>query len=141
MMDGQITIDEYIKSISLPLMAGCSDCICWKCLYFWSARCPYGKCWDDHRAKEDPYDRAHPDEPPRTLWSNWHKPGEQAHWCRGGTFYPVSYCPHFVKYLGEKIQRCLLANVQVFQDGYILCDIIGSIGCEECYRRFNDESD
>lgn len=29
-----------------------------------------------------------------------------------------------------------MSNVQVFQDGYIQCSIIDSIGCKECYQRF-----
>ena len=27
-------------------------------------------------------------------------------------------------------------NVSVFQDGYIGCDIVDSIGCQDCYKRF-----
>ena len=134
---GQITLEEYLQSrrkISLT----CGDCVCRSCLYWWSSRCPYGKCWDDHRAETDPYDAAHPDQPPRKWWSNWDKPGEQAHWCRGGDFYPISYCPHFVKYMGQVVKTCLGENVSIFQDGYIRCSMVDSIGCQECYRRFEE---
>ena len=64
----------------------CRDCYCKTCLRWWSDRCVYGKCWDDFRAKENPYNKIFPDKPPRTGWSNWNKPGEQEHWCRGGAF-------------------------------------------------------
>lgn len=44
---------------------GCGQCVCRNCLYWWSDRCPYGGCWDNHRAEIDPYDKAHPDKSPR----------------------------------------------------------------------------
>lgn len=81
-MEGQINLKEWQKSINHKVYAGCSGCACRNCLYWWSSRCPYGECWDDHRAIIDPYDKAHPDQPLRTAWSNWNKPGEQAYWCR-----------------------------------------------------------
>lgn len=136
-MNGQITLEEYLKS-RRKIFPTCGDCVCRSCLYWWSSRCPYGKCYDDHRAEADPYDAAHPNQPPRKWWSNWDKPGEQAHWCRGGDFYPISYCPHFVKYQGQVVKHCLLANVSIFQDGYIRCSMVDSIGCQECYRRFEE---
>lgn len=119
-------------------VAGCSDCLCRSCLLWWSGRCPFGECYDEHRAKINPYDTAHPNMPPRKLWSNWNKPGEQAHWCRGGTFYPTNSCEHYIIYQEEKTicKSCLESNVTVFQDGYINCSILDSIGCQECYRRF-----
>jgi hypothetical protein len=40
-------------------------------------------------------------------------------WRRGGESYPVSYCSHFAKYMGQEVKTCLLANVGVFQDGYV----------------------
>lgn len=135
-IEGQMELQEYIKSIK-RISSGC-DCICMECLYWWSGRCPYGNCYDDRRAKEIPYDKAYPDRPPRTAWGNWNKPGEQAHWCRGGIFYPVQYCERFVKYHSEHsiVKTCLGENVQIFQDGYILCSLADTVGCEECYRRF-----
>lgn len=130
---GQITLDDLLnrkKSIF-----GCEDCVCEKCLYRWSGRCPHGRCYDDLRARKNPYDKAHPGKPPRTLWSNWNKPGEQAHWCRGGIFYSVSYCKDFVKYQGSAVECCVDCNIQVFQDGYISCSIKDSIGCDACIER------
>ena len=84
----------------------------------------------------NPYNTAHPNEPPRTQWSDWSKPGEQAHWCRGGTVYPIRACEYFVKYTGSRIEECLKCNVQKFQDGFISCSMIENQGCEACYREF-----
>ena len=114
----------------------CTKCACKHCLMWWSSRCPYGECFDNYRALTNPYDKAHPGEPPRTSWSNWKK--DQAYWCRGGTCYAVSVCAHFVAYEETKtsVKTCLLANVCIYQDGYIQCSIIDSIGCEECYKIF-----
>lgn len=107
----------------------CSDCICRDCLYWWSGRCPYGGCYDDYRAQADPYDKAHPGEPPRTGWSHWET--DQAHWCRGGSYYHVRECGHFVKYEGQQVRECLKAQVSVFQDGFIRCGIIDCMGLPE----------
>ena len=109
-MKGQINIFDYLSGIPVVTFGGCGQCICKKCLYWWSGRCPNGYCFDDKRAVDDPYDRAHPDKSPRTLWSDWNKPGEQAHWCRGGVCYPVYHCNHFKKYIGVK-------NADYFRDG------------------------
>lgn len=135
MMKGQINFENYLQSLKSQLSI-CGNCICRNCLYWWSHRCPHGGCYDDLRAKENPYDKAHPNEPPRTMWSYWNRPGEQAHWCRGGIFYPVRYCENFVKYKGQQVKTCLKTNVSVFQDGYIDCSIIDTIGCERCYEEF-----
>ena len=75
--EGQVTLEEYMQQRKEFVFAGCFRCCCRNCLYWWSQRCPYGECWDDHRAKAEPYDQAHPDQPPRTEWSDWDKPGEQ----------------------------------------------------------------
>lgn len=139
-MRDQITLDDYMESRNKMEIAGCRHCICKNCLYWWQSRCPYGECYDDHRSVESPYDAAHPDQSTRTGWSNWNKPGEQAHWCRGGIFYPTYYCEHFQKYQGQRVEHCLNAAVSIFQDGYIYCSIVDSIGCEECYRRFEERS-
>lgn len=133
-VNGQITMKDYI-STRYGRFPSCSSCVCNSCLYWWSSRCTYGSCYDDLRAKENPYDKAHPGEPPRTLWSNWNKPGEQAHWCRGGAFYPEHYCEEFAKYQGSTIEECVYCNIQVFQDGYISCSIKDSIGCDACIDR------
>ena len=114
---------------------GCGSCICKNCLMWWSARCPYGGCYDNHRAAVNPYDKANPGKPPRTGWSDWRT--DQAFWCRGGIFRPAVWCGHYVEYSGSSaVKSCLGQNVQIFQDGYILCGIIDSVGCAECYRRF-----
>ena len=136
-LTGQINLKEYMES-RRKISQTCGDCVCHNCLYWWSKRCPYGECYDDYRAETDPYDAAHPDQPPRDYWSDWNKPGEQAHWCRGGWFYPVSYCPHFVKYQGQVVKTCLGENVSIFQDVYIRCSMVDSNGCQECYRRFEE---
>lgn len=133
-IEGQMSITEYISTRD-GRFSSCSSCVCRNCLYWWSYRCPYGGCYDDFRSKENHYDKAHPDRPPRTLWSNWNKPGEQAHWCRGGISYPQSYCEEFVKYEGCKIEECVDAPIQVFQDGYISCSIKDAMGCEACIDR------
>lgn len=129
---GQMDIFRYLSETSATM--GCGQCRCDKCLFWWSRRCPYGRCFDDERARTDPYDKAHPDESPRTGWSSWNQPGEQAHWCRGGIFYPARYCERFVKYEGSVIEECIGCNIQVFQDGYISCSLKDTIGCESCIR-------
>lgn len=131
---GQIDIFGYLKQ-NRSMFPHCGQCLCQNCLYWWSKRCSYGDCYDDHRAKFDPYDKAHPDRPPRKMWSNWNKPGEQAHWCRGGMFYPTKYCEHFVKYEGSIVEDCVDAPIQIFQDGYTVCSLKDMIGCDECITR------
>lgn len=118
-------------------MKSCNECICNKCLYRWSGRCPHGECYDHYRAENNPYDKAHPNMPPRTGWSSWKT--DQAYWCRGGVFYPAEACEHFVSYEGLQVKECLKANISVFQDNYIQCSIIDSIGCEACYKEFENK--
>jgi len=67
-------------------------------------------------------------------------PGEQAHWCRGGACYATDSCPDYIRYEDEKtmVRTCLVENVTVFQDGYILCGLVDVLGCAECYRRFEE---
>lgn len=127
---GQMDLFEYTKAAESPKWS--CDCICKNCLYWWSARCPYGRCFDNKRAIEDPFDKRFPDKTPRTTWSNWNKPNEQKHWCRGGIFYPVNYCEKFVKYNGQEIQECIACNIAVFQDGYISCSVKNVMSCEDC---------
>lgn len=118
------------------MVSDCGDCICYDCLYYWSFRCPHGGCYDDHRAKEFPYPGA-----VRKTWSNWDKPGEQEHWCRGGMFHPVRICEHYERYTGQRIETCLKANVAVFQDGHIDCSLINCYGCEHCYEEWERQQD
>ncbi len=129
-ISGQIDIFQYLSEMSVSMSCGC--CVCKNCLYWWSSRCPYGRCFDDKRSRTDPYDKAHLEESPRTGWSAWNQPGEQAHWCRGGRFYPTRYCESFVKYEGSVIEECTGCNIQVFQDGYISCSMKETMGCEAC---------
>lgn len=135
-MKGQIELLDYLKSIEQPKPKfSCSDCYCKDCLYWWSSRCPYGICWDDHRAEANPYTKTFQDNPPRTGWSDWSKRGEQEHWCRGGMFYPERKCKHYVKYKGQSIEECVDVNIAVFQDGYVQCSLKEAIGCDACIAR------
>lgn len=116
-------------------MMTCSDCLCYYCLYYWSERCPYGACYDDHRAQADPYTDHYPE---RHLWSDSHKPGEQAHWCRGGNLYPTEECPYFEQYERQKIEQCYRAMISTFQDGYRSCPMMVNGTCEKCLRDLNE---
>ena len=116
----------------------CNSCPCDTCLYWWSQRCPYGGCYDNYRAKYDPYNVHHMTDPPRKAWSDWDLPGEQRFWCRGGVFFPADPddCEHYIKYEGQRVESCLKANVSIFQDGYIDCSLIRNFGCERCYEEW-----
>lgn len=133
-MKGQMDFEQYLSSRD-GIFPSCSTCVCENCLYRWSSRCQHGECYDGKRAKETPYDKVHPDKTPRKQWSNWNKPGEQAHWCRGGIFYPVHYCKNFVKFEGESVEECISCNISVFQDGYISCTYKKMMGCEACVNQ------
>ena len=133
-IEGQMNLLEMYYALEVSM--GCDSCVCKRCLYWWSDRCPYGRCYDDLRAEDDPYPKAHPGEPPRKFWSDWQKPGEQEHWCRGGVFYASYWCWHYVRYTGQQVRTCMECNVSVFQDGYIQCSY--PPGCEECYQRFEE---
>lgn len=130
-IQGQIDIFDYIKE-NTSISPTCSNCVCRKCLYWWSNRCSYGECYDAKRAFEEPYDAAHPNKSPRKSWSDWNKPNEQKFWCRGGTFYPVKHCEKFVKYTGLEIQECVACNITIYQDGYVSCAIKECMTCEMC---------
>ena len=132
-MQGQINLQEYMTSCKKTI-SSCSDCVCRSCLLWHTNRCPHGDCFDDLRALQNPYDKAHPDEPPRTGWSSWKT--DQAYWCRGGALYPVRYCKDFIKYKGCRIEECLKAVVAIYQDGYVSCSLVESMGCEACYQEF-----
>ena len=135
-ISGQATVFDKIHG---KAMMSCTECICRSCLLWWSGRCPYGGCYDDHMAKIAPYDEAHPGKV-RKAWTEWDKPGEQAHWCRGGVLYGHTECEHYVQYKGSQCRECLKAVVQVFQDGYIDCSLVEQIGCEQCYKEFESEA-
>lgn len=115
---------------------GCHDCLCYYCLRYWQGRdCPYGGCFDDFRAVNDSYINHHPE---RHLWSLSHAPGEQEHWCRGGSFYPAVDCDHFIEYEGQTIEQCVRANIQVFQDGTRNCCMMVNGSCERCLRELEE---
>lgn len=140
-VNGQIDIENCLlqEYPEVPL-TGCEKCLCQSCLYWWSMRCPAGRCYDDLRAKTNPYNKAHPENTPRVGWSNWNRPGEQEHWCRQGICYPIYgfECSHYVQYKGQQVKTCLKANVSVFQDGYILCSIIDTVGCQQCFEEWSE---
>ncbi len=132
---------EYTEQEPKIAYWGCRDCLCEDCLYRWSGRCPYGECYDDLRAKANPYDKAHPDDPPRTGWSTWES--DQAFWCRGGICYSAFDCRRYEK-IDDRLtvaKECLCAHVTVYQDKYIRCPIIDKVGCKECYDRFIERRD
>ena len=133
-IQGQLNLDTYIANLRSFTVKTCSDCICSSCLLKQSGRCPHGSCYDDLRAVINPYDKAHPDKPPRTGWSNWKT--DQAFWCRGGIFYPAKSCVNYIKYTGCRVEECINAPVVIFQDGYISCSLVECIGCKTCYERF-----
>lgn len=60
----------------------------------------------------------------------------EAQHCRGGLFYPTVPCEKYVKYTDQTIKECLKANVQIFQDGYMVCCLIENYGCEKCYVEY-----
>lgn len=72
--------------------------------------------------------------PPRDAWSDWDKPGEQAHWCRGGICYPTYRCDHFKKFMGKRFEPCIRCDTVVYQDGHRYCPLVEVIGCEACYE-------
>ena len=109
----------------------CTDCLCRYCLRFWQSHCPYGECYDDYRAKTDPY-TAH--KPERHTWTGSHDPGEQEHWSRGGALYPASECECYIEYEGSHIEECVKANIQVFQDSFRTCSMMINGSCEMCLQ-------
>lgn len=114
----------------------CTECVCRRCMRWWQGRCPWGACFDDLRAKVDPWAG-----PVRKTWSDWDKPGEQAHWCRGGVTHPVDRCLKFVSYRAPVVLDCIDAVVQKWPDGTIDCSLVDSVGCEECMRKFEERSE
>ena len=120
---------------------GCKDC-CNRCLNWWTRKCPYGNCFDSWRSMHFPRIKITGEK--REGWSHCDEPGEQDHWCRGGILKSVDVskvCDSFVKYEPDKThcETCLFANVTVFQDGYIQCSLVDSIGCEKCMEIFEDQ--
>lgn len=65
--------------------------------------------------------------------------GYESHRCRN-----EKECPdglHYEEYIGSTVRQCLCATIEVFQDGYIHCPILDSIGCEQCMKDFGDGSE
>jgi hypothetical protein len=63
----------------------------------------------------------------------------ESHRCRN-----QNSCPEgmkYIKYTGSSVKQCLCATTEVYQDGYIHCPILESIGCKECMEKFGDGSD
>ena len=115
-------------------MSNCSKCICNNCFHRQRKNCPYGLCYDDKRAVEQPYQINFVND--YRNWSDINKPMERNHWCRNGIFYPVNKCSEFVMFKGVIVKECLKANVCIYQDGYISCSLIEGYGCENCYKEF-----
>ena len=121
-----------------PSLCGCGDCSCTTCLLYQSQRCTHGECWDDWRAKNEPWPGRE-----RRAWTNWALPGEQAHWCRGGIFYGQRKCPDWIEYQREKtvVRVCFGECITQFQDGYIMCGLINLQGCEKCMEMYGPKEE
>ena len=48
-------------------------------------------------------------------------------------------CGDFEEYTGSTVRQCLLATVEIFQDGYIHCPLVGCYGCEYCFEETGGE--
>ena len=52
-------------------------------------------------------------------------------------------CPEgmsYIEYTGSLVKQCIYATTEVYQDGYIHCPVLDSIGCKVCMERFGDGS-
>lgn len=130
MIDGQLSIFDRLEP--KPEYA-CKGCICQECMRWWRKNCPYGGCYDEHRADVMPY-YSLPPGTLRTLQLGWRASGEHTHWCSGGTTYPEHMCEHHVPYEKPLRQECLNANVTKWKDGQIDCPLVDVWGCEKCMR-------
>ena len=45
-------------------------------------------------------------------------------------------CKDFVRYEGSVVKSCFMQNIQVFQDGFIRCGLVDTMGCMECMKRW-----
>ena len=61
-----------------------------------------------------------------------------SHRCRNEKKCPDGFT--YAEYTGSRVRQCLLATVEIFQDGYIHCPVIESINCEECMKEFGKGS-
>lgn len=130
-MTDQIELTEIQPTLS---MAGCGDCMCRCCLHWWKGDCPHGECFDDYFCTVYPYRGEH------AFFSLINEGNQKEHWCRAGESWQhrEEECQHYVIYEGQIIRSCIGANVRVFQDGAIVCSIIDSVGCAECYKRLEE---
>jgi ParB family chromosome partitioning protein len=51
-------------------------------------------------------------------------------------------CPNgkkFIEYTGSEVKQCILATVEIFQDGYMHCPVLDCNGCEYCYERMEED--
>lgn len=60
--------------------------------------------------------------------------------CHGGWFYQAHECERYIECDEAKTQvkDCLEAVTVIYQDGYISCSLADTVGCEECYRQFEE---
>jgi hypothetical protein len=59
----------------------------------------------------------------------------ESHRCRSNWNKPCPDGMQFEEYTGSKVKQCLLATIEVFQDGYMHCPVIDCYGCEHCMER------
>jgi uncharacterized protein YlaN (UPF0358 family) len=60
---------------------------------------------------------------------------EISHRCRNNWNKPCPEGMCYEEYTGSKVKQCLLATVEVFQDGYMHCPVVDCYGCEYCMER------
>ena len=51
-------------------------------------------------------------------------------------------CPDgmkFTEYTDSEVKQCILATVEIYQDGYMHCPVLDCYGCEYCYKRMEDD--
>lgn len=63
----------------------------------------------------------------------------ESHRCQNNWNKPCPDGMQFEEYTGSKIKQCMLATVEVFQDGYMHCPVIDYYGCEECMKRLKED--
>jgi hypothetical protein len=108
--------EEDVPSCDKPekkptLFVSCSDCICKRCLLFWSQRC------DDQKCKE------------QGCKGGIFYPATEC-----DRFIEYDKTKTVVK-------SCLKANVTEYQDGYRKCSLIDTIGCKKCFKEWERRLD
>lgn len=56
----------------------------------------------------------------------------ESHRCRNNQTCPDGM--KFIRYTGSTVKQCILATIEVFQDGYIHCPVLDCYGCEKCMK-------